>query len=1317
MNPVVPAGATPTAPATSSQAEQPGKNPLEAALSAAGWILDVGNKFVTRPALGWYVKQISADPRVREAGSYTEAWNIAMEGHPWLKLASEILFDPMNLVGAGLVGKLGKVPKVARLLEASPALAKVFDVATATDELLGRVQALPVTVPLAGLRRGARVLERITGKPLFQKSAAAELRESVALFRRALEEAEKRGVPDLLAPEGDVARLAREEWEERLIGQPRERVRDLIRGVDSVSLTRAWDALSREAPLRPEARDPLIEVKRELLERGLLQEVREGNRITVRPSERMRVHLELDDALLTREFPTPAREALHRILDSIAVGTFAQNPEKFKDLDEVYGMMKIRPTFEEEQRGASKLFQTVEEVTRKMLEDPNYVPEHPDEELVATALQHLSHPPDAVERWLERLRAGSEVMGEKLAKEAGAWYRDAGALFSRLFPRGEGLPEEAIQRLADPSNVDPAYRRAVYLSEAEAKRLNEVLKEMGYRFRPTEAIPEPVFREAMARIGEVPYRPPRQRSVNRLTGVTKFVIPEQPVNPLLDVARTLGITRADRVDPNLAQRLGIDLSRVDQNGYLVPEEGSKLVRHLLENRDVRDFAIAAWAAGGKGANPLLNLRAVAGWLDQLSEGRHPSGMLQTGFDEFRRFLLLGFPGLLPDSAFADVTDFTEPMWRRAPDIARLVPKPGQPSPYLDKLMNYTWVVDRYADIFDNAVAMRRAGVPEEQVLDYIKRAEQEIEAAALDRWIRRDIALLSGIPYEEAVAEAEKAASPIRAVSERVILRELWRHVKRDPVLSKLYPNLAALQAGLWQIIRIEGEGVKRGLGEVVRALLQGDRSGIQKILSNWDLWMPSDIATRDPQIRETLSRVAQRGILRSDDAATIIDALYPRLYQALQRVRGYLELAPDGPVIYLAPRADVTTLPHELAHLLRYVSRGAGIFAENAAPQEEAFARAFERLLATGEVPEPLRGALERYRRIAEVAYRRGLPRESLTPEVARELLQDLSLPAAPVPKRLRELLESGDYAVLTSDKTGLPEEELARRRRELLEELRNRGYEPIPVRGRYSEEGVVEHSFLVPGMRERDALELGAKYDQESVLVGGKGLVYTSGPYRGHVVQTTGETSIQGPERLFFTEVDTPEGVVKFSVRLDDGTWPKDFTVEPGTLVPATPEQLREAETAAQEAVQRAQQVAEQQRERQQVWEEVRPRSEEEIRNTLREIRKTKRLAYETGDPNPVVAGRRLFDAQGRGPLDFNPRLKGVLFDKAVRYVLSGSRSWGAWDPTGSSGASPSASWGTSSGCCRRLVSSDLKRGSSSRRASTTSLRRRSLKRLPAR
>lgn len=1220
---------------------------LRKGLHAAGWILDIGNKYVTRPALGWYVKQISPNPRVKEAESYTEAWNLAMEGHPWLKLFSEVVLDPMNLVGVGLVGKLGKIPKVARALEASPALAKAFSGLVATDEILGRIQALPVTVPLRALRGSARLAERITGKTLFQKTPRAQLLEKVSLFRRALEEAESRGIQDLLSPEGDIARMAREEVASTLVGKPREQVRNMIRNLDSVQLTRAWDALSREAPTNQNARDPLIEVKRELLERGLLQEVREGNRVTLRPSERMRAHLELDDALLVREFPAQARDVLHRILDAVAVGIYAQNPDKFKDLDEVYGLIKVRPAFQDPNENAKTLLQTVQEVTRKMLEDPHYVPEHPDEELVKSALDLLGHPPDAVERWLERLRAGSREMGDETARRAAAWYRDAGALFARLFPRGQTLPEDALERLVDPTNVDPNYRRAVFLSPAEAERLNQVLKEMGYSFKPQEAIPEQVFREAMQRVGEVPYKP--RRSEKKLEGVTKWIAPENPVNPLLDTARVLGLTHVSRIDPSLAQRLGIDLSRVDSAGYLVDDEAAKLVRHLLEQRDIRDVVLAAWAAGGKDASPLANLRAVASWLEQMAQGQHPGGVLKSGYDEFRRFLLIGFPGLFPESAFADVTDYTRPFWQRIPDLARLVPKPGKPSPYLDKLLNYTWAVSQYADAFDKAIAMRQAGVPEEEVLRFLEDAEREIEAAALDRWIRRDIALLSGIPYEDAVKEAEKSATPVRAVAERVLLRELWSRVRRDPVLSKLYPNLASLQAGLWQIIRIEGEGVKRGLGPVVKALLEGDPKGYRSLLENWDLAMPSDIVSRDPQIRETLERVAKTGILRGDDAARIIDAIYPRLHQDLVRSRGYLELGTDGPIIFLTPRADITTLPHELAHLLRYVGEGLGIFAPEAREAEEAFARGFERLLATGEAPESLRRTLERYRRIAEVAYRRGIPRDQLSPEVARQLLEDMGLPSAPVPRRLREILGSGDFVVITSDKTGLPEEELALRRQQLLQDLRERGYEPIPVRGRYSEEGVVEHGFLVPGMREIDALELGAKYDQESVLVGRKGLVYTTGPYKGHVVQATGETTIQGPERLYFTEVDTPEGVVKFSVKLDDGTWPRDFDVEPGSAVPGSPEDLRCAEARAQGDVKRAA-----------IWEELRPRTEEEIRQELQRIRKTVRLSYEQGDPNPVVGGRRLFDKNGKGPLDHNPRMRAAIFEKAVRYLLEG-KDWG--------------------------------------------------------
>lgn len=1248
-SPIPPREPTTVSPSVRQQDDQ---SLLGEAFEKAGWLLDVGNKYVTRPALGWLAKQLSPYEEVRQAPSYTEAWNLAAQGHPWAKFLVEAVLDPLNLVGVGLVGKAAKVPKVARMLEWSPALARTFDVASAADELAGRVMALPVTVPFRGLKATARGLERITGKPLFQKSPSAQVREKANLFREALKAAESRGLPDLLTPEGDIARVARVDIANRLKAMPREQVRAALRNLDGVQLTRAWDGLSREAADDPGAREALVEVRRELLERGLMQETREGNRVLLKPSERMRAHLELDDALLTREFPEEARGILHRILDALAVSLFAGNPEKFRDLDEVYGMIRVRPAFEDPAEEANRLFQTVREVAQKMLDDPHYVPEHPDEELVQDAFRMLGLTPDASRVALERLRLGNRELGPTKAREGAIWYRDAGAVVARLFPRGVTIPEESIRRLADPANVDPEYKRMVFLSSREASALNEFLKARGVDLG-SKPIPESLFNEFAASVVAIPDPPYRGKKI-KLRGVIKMVKPDVPVNPLLDQARVLGLTRADKIDPRLAAELGIDLRNVDELGFLVPEEASKLVAHLLRRRDLRDLALAAWAAGGRGQDPKANLRAVAAWPELLMRGVHAGGQLFAGYDEYRRFLLMGLPGLYAEKAFSHNADFSEPILRRVPDLTRLVEHPGRPSPYVDKILNYTWIVQEYADLFDEAVARLRAGVPEEEVARWFSEREKQIDAAALDRWIRREIYSLTGVPFEQAVKLAGRSAEPEDAVAERVFFRSLWDRVREDPELRRLYPNFAALQAGVWQIARLEGKGVEKGLGEVVRQLLEGRLEGFRKLAENWDLWMPSEIVSTDETIRQILSQASQRGLLRDEATRALIDALYPRLYQALKGVRGYLELGPEGPVIFLTPKADITTLPHELAHLLRYVARGAGVFAGELRPAEEGFARGFERLLATGEAPEAIREPLERYRRIAEVAYRRGLPREELSPEVARQLLEDLSLPSAPVPRRLQELLRSGDYVVLTSDKTGLPEEELARRRQQLLEDLRARGYrEIIPVRGRYSEEGVVERSFMVPGMREQDALELGAKYGQESVLVGNTGLVYTTGPHAGRVVSATG-LSLSGPERLYFSEVDTPEGTVKFSVRLDDGQWPSDaeLKVVPGTALPAVPEAFRQAEQAAQASVRRERALAP-------LREELRPRSPEETTRRLREVKRRK-LSYEAGDPNPTVGGRKLFAEDGKGPLDANPRLRGALFDKAARRILEG-RPWG--------------------------------------------------------
>ena len=56
-------------------------------------------------------------------------------------------------------------------------------------------------------------------------------------------------------------------------------------------------------------------------------------------------------------------------------------------------------------------------------------------------------------------------------------------------------------------------------------------------------------------------------------------------------------------------------------------------------------------------------------------------------------------------------------------------------------------------------------------------------------------------------------------------------------------------------------------------------------------------------------------------------------------------------------------------------------------------------------------------------------------------------------------------------------------RRNGELFQELQKRGYRKIiPLRGSW--QGVAEKSVLVPGMKWQDLLDLGSKYDQDSVI-----------------------------------------------------------------------------------------------------------------------------------------------------------------------------------------------------------------------------------------
>ncbi len=83
---------------------------------------------------------------------------------------------------------------------------------------------------------------------------------------------------------------------------------------------------------------------------------------------------------------------------------------------------------------------------------------------------------------------------------------------------------------------------------------------------------------------------------------------------------------------------------------------------------------------------------------------------------------------------------------------------------------------------------------------------------------------------------------------------------------------------------------------------------------------------------------------------------------------------------------------------------------------------------------------------------------------------------------------IEKGNYGVVSAERESMTTEEKAQHDRELLNDLRRSGYDPIEAHGVYRYENgrkVHERSYLVPKLREEDALALGRKYGQESVLL----------------------------------------------------------------------------------------------------------------------------------------------------------------------------------------------------------------------------------------
>jgi hypothetical protein len=103
--------------------------------------------------------------------------------------------------------------------------------------------------------------------------------------------------------------------------------------------------------------------------------------------------------------------------------------------------------------------------------------------------------------------------------------------------------------------------------------------------------------------------------------------------------------------------------------------------------------------------------------------------------------------------------------------------------------------------------------------------------------------------------------------------------------------------------------------------------------------------------------------------------------------------------------------------------------------------------------------------------------------------ILPDFANAPTPDAKAALDHIKSGkDFAVLTAEnpnnERATPEEN-EKRNRALVEDLRKKGYEPVPVEGNTKDvEGQKEHSYFVPDITPKEAAELGRKHGQAAVL-----------------------------------------------------------------------------------------------------------------------------------------------------------------------------------------------------------------------------------------
>jgi len=352
-------------------AGSPLPDPLGAAWSGISTILDAGNRYATRPVLGWIAQQAMRQARaaglaqnekaraVAEAADPTAAFEAQFADDPVGKFVVEAVFDPTNLAGVGLGAKAERglvkgaqaAAKVPALAPVAPALVQVAQTTgkaiEVADTVVDRVQALPITIPAKGVKLAGKGLDKVTGG-LVTKALARDA-ESVA----------KQKFGALTSAAENERALGETKITERQFGRQLDEFEaapdkpQYLASLDPHSVVRLYTTAKQ-------AKNTALEqaTLQDLASRGMIVAQRGANGRFVGKglAARGEMHAKLDKALRSQQLGETTVQTLHDLADALVVATYRDNPTAFKGgLDAAYRAFDFEATFDGAKRQAGAL--------------------------------------------------------------------------------------------------------------------------------------------------------------------------------------------------------------------------------------------------------------------------------------------------------------------------------------------------------------------------------------------------------------------------------------------------------------------------------------------------------------------------------------------------------------------------------------------------------------------------------------------------------------------------------------------------------------------------------------------------------------------------------------------------------------------------------------------------------------------------------------------------------------------------------------------------------------------------------------------------